>query len=556
MASVTILRVTTALIAYFWGSQRLFFEWSFNWFNSFTFRFLILIDYVSLTFWATVLWITLSVYLFRGSYMANDQFYSRFHAILIVFVIRILLLISSPRFLRRLLGWDGLGLRSYLLVIYYSNSKAYNSGIITALTNRIGDRLILLLIGFSLSDLRWRIAYLAQTSTSKSWILVLILAAFTKRAQVPFSAWLPAAMAAPTPVSSLVHSSTLVTAGVYLLIRFNHGFVDSQVLTYLSWVGLLTTLLARTSALVEVDLKKIVALSTLSQLGVIVSLLGLGLPEVRFLHLLAHAFFKALIFVATGGMIHVSRSGQDLRRIGGMSKFFRRTKRIALLANLRLIGLPFISAFFSKEIYLEIVRQGITSLGRIILFYLGIFLTLVYGVRFLSLFYRITSKLLTLNFCRDQDLEPVWSIILLMTPAVSGGLILRNFKIEAVRPLRRERPYLLILIFIMFLSLFFTKWWADLTATKNFSCAIMLITMWGLVPRIRNWATISTANPPKLIIVNDGGYQAKIIGNTVRFFISKVSLGLLNKLFRSSLIIILVWFLIYILYYLNNILLR
>lgn len=146
-----------------------------------------------------------------------------------------------------------------------------------------------------------------------------MVGAITKRAQVPFSAWLPAAMAAPTPVSSLVHSSTLVTAGVYLLVRFYPSLrVHSYFCYFLFYVGVITCLIARFSALYENDLKKIVALSTLSQLGVIVMALGLGFPMLRFFHLITHALFKALLFVCAGTIIHSMQNNQDIRLMGGL----------------------------------------------------------------------------------------------------------------------------------------------------------------------------------------------------------------------------------------------
>lgn len=157
-------------------------------------------------------------------------------------------------------------------------------------------------------------------------MLILVLGTFTKRAQIPFSAWLPAAIAAPTPVSSLVHSSTLVTAGVYLLIRYNFWFSNNRFYLYLGFAGILTTFLARIAALIETDLKKIVALSTLRQLGFIVSYLGFRVPKLRFVHLIAHAFFKALMFIGTGRIIHSANHGQDLRFIGSSVERFRFTK--------------------------------------------------------------------------------------------------------------------------------------------------------------------------------------------------------------------------------------
>lgn len=216
---------------------------------------LILLDLISLFFLLTVRLITLAVLVFSCSYINNDKFFLRFHLLLITFVLRIYLLILRPNILRLLLGWDGLGLRSYLLVIYYGNRKAYNSGFITAMRNRVGDILILFRIRIFLILGTWDTIVLR---TNKIIILPILIcvAACTKRAQIPFRAWLPAAIAAPTPVSSLVHSSTLVTAGVYLLIRFYNFLFLNQRLNYLLFIGIITTLMASLAAFFESDIKK------------------------------------------------------------------------------------------------------------------------------------------------------------------------------------------------------------------------------------------------------------------------------------------------------------
>ena len=351
---INILRTRLILIilGLIWGGliilrgERVYLEWKIALGYNYKIRFLILFDLIRIIFISAVSLISLRVLMFRKSYISNESRNSLFHKLLYIFITRMFLLILRPSILSCLLGWDGLGLSSYLLVIFYSNTKAYNSGIITAITNRFGDVLIMLVIRVQVINLNWGIYSSVFQPYTKLWGLLFVLATFTKRAQLPFSAWLPAAIAAPTPVSSLVHSSTLVTAGVYLLIRYDVWFFNFNNMYYLFMVGRLTTLLASFAAFVETDLKKMVALSTLRQLGLIVSFLGVGLTKIRFVHLVAHAFFKALIFIRTGKIIHNSNSGQDLRFIGGFFNTFRNTKRFLLLANFRLIGLPFMSAFF------------------------------------------------------------------------------------------------------------------------------------------------------------------------------------------------------------------
>jgi len=178
------------------------------------------LDRISIIFFLTVILISRSVLVFSLDYIKNDLFFNRFHLILLRFIFSIVLLIFTPNLISILWGWDGLGIRSYLLVIYYNNSKSLNAGIVTALTNRLGDSLLIGSIGvlFLSGSLNYNLIAIGLEE-SIFIFLIFILGSFTKRAQLPFRAWLPAAIAAPTPVSALVHSSTLVTAGVYILIR-------------------------------------------------------------------------------------------------------------------------------------------------------------------------------------------------------------------------------------------------------------------------------------------------------------------------------------------------
>lgn len=234
-----------------------------------------------------------------------------------------------------LIGWDGLGVTSFLLVIYYKNRKRLSSGLITALSNRLGDGFFICLLG--------TLIFFSNRHLS---LLLLLFLRMTKSAQIPFSSWLPAAMAAPTPVSALVHSSTLVTAGVYVLIRYG----DYDIIAIL-FIGRLTALIAGVSACLERDLKKVVALRTLSQLGVMIVSIGASEKSYCFFHLLSHACFKALLFICVGVSIHTVFGTQEYRRFGHTS-----SPTISLLttvANLSLLGFIFTSGFYRKDGILE-----------------------------------------------------------------------------------------------------------------------------------------------------------------------------------------------------------
>ena len=343
------------------------------------------LDLVSLIFACSVLLISLSVIFFRHYYLRGIQSYTQFHLTLATFIISIIILIFSPNIVSMIIGWDGLGISSYLLVIFYKSAKSFNAGLLTGISNRVGDGLILISLGafFSFPFLRTPVIGRAGSLLSKEVLLILAVAAITKRAQIPFRAWLPAAIAAPTPVSALVHSSTLVTAGIYILIRLFNS-LPQELYLILSWFGAITIILARFRALKETDGKKIIALSTLSQLGVIITGFRFNLPRLVFFHLLSHAFFKALLFIRTGFIIHNFNNYQNLRGMGGRRKWMSINRRIIVATKLRLAGLPFFAGFYSKESLLETLRSGTRGLlitYSIIVF--GVILTVLYSLRFL-----------------------------------------------------------------------------------------------------------------------------------------------------------------------------
>jgi len=248
-------------------------------FKTITIRGTFLFDWISWVFIGVVLVISRNVLYYSVSYMSGDILFVRFIYLVLLFVISIILVVVRLNFIRILLGWDGLGLVSYCLVIYYQNPKSFNAGILTVLSNRVGDVALLVLIGFFINIGEWNFYILwCEDNVWLTWVgLCVLIAGLTKRAQIPFSAWLPAAIAAPTPVSALVHSSTLVTAGVYLFIRFYETVKDLWGFgAGLVFIGVITCLMSRLGANYEYDLKRIIALSTLSQLGLIISSVALG----------------------------------------------------------------------------------------------------------------------------------------------------------------------------------------------------------------------------------------------------------------------------------------
>nr|BDQ43701.1 NADH dehydrogenase subunit 5 [Metaphire tosaensis] len=343
----------------------------------------IIIDPTGTMFSSTVLLISANVLQFSTIYMKEDKFIDRFTVLVLLFVLSMNMLIFFPHLMILLLGWDGLGLVSFILVIYYQNPKSLAAGMITALTNRIGDVMLLLSIAWTLNQGQWNILHMWETGSFTWQTAAIMLAAMTKSAQMPFSSWLPAAMAAPTPVSALVHSSTLVTAGVFLLIRF-YPFLSST--TWFNQLLLLiavsTTTMAGLSAMTECDMKKIIALSTLSQLGMMMAAMGLGMVNLAYFHMVTHALFKALLFICAGTLIHSHMHSQDLRWMGNITTQMPTTTSCFMLANMALCGAPFMSGFYSKDMIVESSIFYSNNLIMLAIILFTVSLTSFYTMRF------------------------------------------------------------------------------------------------------------------------------------------------------------------------------
>nr|YP_009524398.1 NADH dehydrogenase subunit 5 [Echinoecus nipponicus]AXR86894.1 NADH dehydrogenase subunit 5 [Echinoecus nipponicus] len=401
-------------------------EWEVMSLNSSNIVFTVILDWVSMFFLCFVFLISSSVMFYSGSYMSGDKTYNRFMYLVLMFVLSMMMMVLSPNLISILLGWDGLGLVSYALVIFYQNEKSSNAGMLTILSNRIGDVAILLSIGIMSSLGGWNF-FIYSLYMGEDWVMFnffLVIAAMTKSAQIPFSAWLPAAMAAPTPVSALVHSSTLVTAGVYLMIRFLPALVDSSVQSVLLIISCLTMFMAGLGANFEYDLKKIIALSTLSQLGVMLSILSLGYVELAFFHLLSHALFKALLFMCAGAVIHSVGDYQDIRFMGGLVSYMPLSVSYMTVANLALCGFPFLAGFYSKDLILEVAFMSWINYISFILYVLSTGLTVMYTGRLI--YYSLSGgfKLSVLNSVSDNDYIMGNSMIFLGLGAVFGGSLL------------------------------------------------------------------------------------------------------------------------------------
>nr|YP_009241026.1 NADH dehydrogenase subunit 5 [Shijimiaeoides divina]AMK46125.1 NADH dehydrogenase subunit 5 [Shijimiaeoides divina] len=439
------------LMSFFFGlffimnNLSIFLEWELISFNSMNIIMSILLDWMSLFFLMFVFLISSSVIYYSKSYMSSELNLNRFIILVLLFVFSMILLIISPNIISIFLGWDGLGLISYCLVIYYQNFKSYNAGMLTALSNRIGDVMILMVVCWMMNYGSWNYIFYLEfmvNDYSMNYVKIMIMiAAMTKSAQIPFSSWLPAAMAAPTPVSALVHSSTLVTAGVYLLIRFNLLLLNSFFFNILLLLSGLTMLMSGISANYEFDMKKIIALSTLSQLGLMMSILSMGFSDLAFYHLLTHAMFKALLFMCAGMIIHMMNDNQDIRYMGCLSIYIPMTSLCLNISNLSLCGIPFLSGFYSKDLILEMVMMSNLNLLIFMMYYLSTGMTMFYSIRLLIYLMINDYNLISIFNIYDEDYVMLKSMMILLFMSVFSGSML-NWLIY-------NYPYMIYLCFNM-----------------------------------------------------------------------------------------------------------
>nr|YP_009040286.1 NADH dehydrogenase subunit 5 [Aplysia kurodai]AGT53687.1 NADH dehydrogenase subunit 5 [Aplysia kurodai] len=385
-----LLFFTSLMMACGWGfmltkGQTMILELELMSVSSTNFSIMLIVDKINLSFSMVVTLIAGSVFTFAHKYMEEDQNSDRFLWILMAFVISMNLLTFSGSIFFLLLGWDGLGITSFALIIYYQSFESLSAGFQTLMVNRLGDAIIVVSTFLFVLLGQFSFISLSDNFTSVGLVLMLSVAALTKSAQYPFSSWLPAAMAAPTPVSALVHSSTLVTAGIFLIIRLSYNVpLNEEVKSLLLFVGAITCLLGGWAATYENDIKKIIALSTLSQLGVMVFSLGLGFPGLALFHLYTHALFKALLFLAAGNMLMATYGSQDIRLMGGIGMAMPFTIIMFNISSLCLVGAPFLSAFYSKHVILEKMVMNSLNLSSMLIMFVATMMTAKYVSRSLK----------------------------------------------------------------------------------------------------------------------------------------------------------------------------
>nr|AHI51907.1 NADH dehydrogenase subunit 5 [Uncinaria sanguinis] len=335
--------------------------------------------------------VTLSVLIYSSYYLDSELNFNYYYFVLLIFVGSMFMLNFSSSIFVMLLSWDLLGISSFFLVLFYNNWDSSSGAMNTALTNRVGDFFI---FSFFSGAIFYGYYFFSFELLCSSMILLLLLTSFTKSAQFPFSSWLPKAMSAPTPVSSLVHSSTLVTAGLILLMNFSKMMLNNQVMMFILLIGLFTMFFSSVAALVEEDMKKIVALSTLSQMGFSMVTLGLGLSFISFIHLVSHALFKSCLFMQIGYIIHCNYGQQDGRGYGNNGNLPVFMQLQLLITLFCLCGLLFSSGMVSKDLILELFFMNNYMIFFGLMFFCSVFFTFVYSYRLWKGFFLSFSKVI------------------------------------------------------------------------------------------------------------------------------------------------------------------
>lgn len=406
-----------------------------------------LIDSLTALMMVVVTFVSLMVHVYTIGYMHDDDGYQRFFAYINLFTFAMLMLVMANNFLQLFFGWEAVGVVSYLLIgFWFKKDSAVKANLKAFLVNRVGDFGFLLGIAavlFYMGSLDYAEVFAATPAVEGQTMRVLgqiewqvmtficiclFIGAMGKSAQVPLHAWLPDSMEGPTPISALIHAATMVTAGIFMVARLSPMFETSvTALSFILVIGAITALFMGLVGIVQNDIKRVVAYSTLSQLGYMTVALGVSAYSAAIFHLMTHAFFKALLFLAAGSVIIALHHKQDMRQMGGLARYMPVTAATAWIGSLALIGFPFFSGFYSKDLIIEAVklaeRPGVAFATFAV--YAGVVITALYSFRMLYLAFHGPTRMdeETRAHAHESPLVVTLPLVLLAIPSVLIGYL-------------------------------------------------------------------------------------------------------------------------------------